>query len=350
METWRGSVLVFLLLSLSLGVLAHGESGGRKHGYHSYSRSCPQAERIIRDTLSKHAGWDRTIPAGVLRLHFHDCFVDVSSFTRFKFWFSNFAGLQGCDGSILLDSTPTDGTKVEKLSLPNFMSARGFEMIEEAKQRLEAACPGVVSCADTLAIAARDSTVMLGGKYYQVPTGRYDGRVSSQERGNTLPSPFGDASALIQNFKERGLSVQDLVVLSGGHTLGTAGCATFSNRLDNFTKTGKPDPTINPRYLSHLRRQCPAPGSPNRVELDKGSEFVFDNSYYKNLARRNGVLTSDQVLNEDSRTSHYVKNFAHKQHDFLSQFAASMVKMGYIGWKNKHNGEIRRVCSMVNTH
>ncbi|KAJ1410621.1 Plant peroxidase [Sesbania bispinosa] len=74
----------------------------------------------------------------LLRLHFHDCFVE------------------GCDGSILIDNGPQS----EKLEFAH-QWVRGFGVIERAKAQLEASCPGVVSCADIVALAARDVIVMV---------------------------------------------------------------------------------------------------------------------------------------------------------------------------------------------
>jgi len=69
------------------------------------------------------------------------------------------SNLQGCDGSVLLDSS---GTIIsEKRSNPNQNSARGFDVIDEIKAAVEKECPETVSCADILALAARDSTVLV---------------------------------------------------------------------------------------------------------------------------------------------------------------------------------------------
>lgn len=49
----------------------------------------------------------------------------------------------------------------EKEALLNKGSLRGFEQIDEIKMELECACPGVVSCADILALVARDATAKV---------------------------------------------------------------------------------------------------------------------------------------------------------------------------------------------
>jgi peroxidase len=126
--------VVFLLIVLGLvNTLVHGQ--GTRVGF--YTSTCSQAESIVKSTVTSHVNSDSSLAAGLLRMHFHDCFV------------------QGCDGSVLIT-----GSGTEKTALPN-LGLRGFEVIDDAKTKLETACPGVVSCADIVALAARDSVVLV---------------------------------------------------------------------------------------------------------------------------------------------------------------------------------------------
>ncbi|KAM3341723.1 peroxidase 9-like [Capsicum galapagoense] len=101
-----------------------------------YQFSSPQATEIVMSVLEEAIAKDPRMAASLLRLHFHDCFV------------------QGCDVSILLDKS--SAFKSEKEAGPNKNSLRGFEVIDEIKAKLEQVCPHTVSCADILALAARD--------------------------------------------------------------------------------------------------------------------------------------------------------------------------------------------------
>ena len=65
--------------------------------------------------------------------------------------------VQGCDASVLLDSPTSDA---EKDALPN-LTLRGYQIFEKIKTALEQACPGVVSCADVIALAARDAVAAV---------------------------------------------------------------------------------------------------------------------------------------------------------------------------------------------
>ncbi|KAJ1412209.1 Plant peroxidase [Sesbania bispinosa] len=142
---------------------------------------------------------------------------------------------KGCDGSVLLDDTPY--FVGEKTALPNMNSIRGFEVVDEIKAAVDKACKGpVVSCADILAIAARDSVAILGGPkfWYKVLLGRKDARYASRDAANVnLPPPFFNFSQLLFSFQSHGLNLKDLVVLSGGHTIGFAQCSSFRDRIFN---------------------------------------------------------------------------------------------------------------------
>ncbi|CBI15846.3 unnamed protein product, partial [Vitis vinifera] len=169
-----------------------------------YDKLCPQALPTIRSILEKAIYHEPRLGASLLRVHFHDCFVN------------------GCDASVLLDDTPN--FTGEKTAGPNLNSLRGFEVIDEIKEAVNSACCGnVVSCADILAVAARDSVAILGGPSYQVLLGRRDARTASLNDANSdIPRPIFDFPALLSNFQNHGLDLNDLVLLSGGHTIGLA--------------------------------------------------------------------------------------------------------------------------------
>jgi peroxidase len=63
---------------------------------------------------------------------------------------------------VLIDST--ESNTAEKDAPPN-QSLRGFGAIERIKRAIEHACPSTVSCADVLAIAARDAVVMVSTNF-----------------------------------------------------------------------------------------------------------------------------------------------------------------------------------------
>ncbi|PUZ56322.1 hypothetical protein GQ55_5G286500 [Panicum hallii var. hallii] len=298
---------------------------------HFYDHSCPQAQLIVASIVGKAHYQDPRMAASLLRLHFHDCFV------------------KGCDASLLLDSS---GSIVsEKRSNPNRDSARGFEVIDEIKAALEAACPGTVSCADILALAARDSTVMTGGPGWMVPLGRRDARGASvQGSNNDIPAPNNTLPTIITKFKLQGLDIVDLVALLGSHTIGDSRCTSFRQRLYNQTGNGLPDMTLDVSYAAALRPRCPrSGGDQNLFFLDPVTPFKFDNQYYKNILAYRGLLASDEVLLTGSpATGDLVKLYAANQDIFFQHFAQSMVKMGNISPLTGADGEIRKHCRRVN--
>ncbi|KDP38237.1 hypothetical protein JCGZ_04880 [Jatropha curcas] len=274
---------------------------------------------------------DTRIAASILRLHFHDCFVN------------------GCDGSILLDDT--NEMKGEKNALPNRNSARGFEVIDSIKEDVERYCPSTVSCTDILALAAREAVLLSGGPYWSVPLGRRDGLTASEKAANdNLPSPFESLANITAKFTSNGLDLKDVVVLSGAHTLGFAQCFTFKNRLFDFKGSGKPDPALDSSLLTNLQTMCPNKDTSNSnlAPLDSASAYRFDNSYYTNLVSNTGLLESDQALMGDSRTLAMVNSYSSYPYLFSNDFAASMVKLGNVGVLTGKKGQIRKNCRAVN--
>lgn len=84
--------------------------------------------------------------------------------------------------------------------------------------------------------------------------------------------------------------------------------------------------------------------------MDPGSVRTFDTSYYKLVAKRRGLFTSDSALLDDSETKDYLKKQGINQYGstFFKDFGESMVKMGRVQVLTGNQGEIRKVCSRVN--
>ncbi|XP_010032731.3 peroxidase 5 [Eucalyptus grandis] len=324
METSFGFCVIFLLVAM----LNSGSATLQVGFYHS---TCPSVESVVRKAVNKAVARNPGIGAGLIRMHFHDCFV------------------RGCDASILLDSTP--GNPAEKEHPANNPSLRGYEVIDEAKAELEYLCPQTVSCADILAFAARDSTYKLGSINYAVPAGRRDGLVSLRdEPSQNLPPPSLDAQQLEANFARKGLSREEMVTLSGAHSVGVLHCSSFSTRLSSFNATHKQDPSMEPRMASELKAKCLNNGgaSDPTVPLDFATPNRLDNKYYTNLKNHRGVLTSDQTLFDSPSTAYIVRKHANRGGAWANKFAAAMVKMGSIDILTGNQGEIRRNCRVVN--
>ncbi|MCO5558454.1 hypothetical protein L7F22_012037 [Adiantum nelumboides] len=315
-----------------------------------YDDACPQLFQIVHAVLQEALKQEPRMAASLLRLHFHDCFVN------------------GCDGSNLLDDTRS--FHGEKNAAPNRNSLRGFEVVDAVKAALEQECPLTVSCADILAIAARDSVVQSGGPWWAPLLGRRDSiDASATEANQAVPAPTDSLDTLVAKFQRLGLSAKDALtkwvnivmhacIVLGAHTMGRARCATFSNRLYNFQNmASRRDPSLSSQYANHLEKVCPTAQSNNLFmisTLDPHTPDLFDNTYYQNLLRGEGLLQSDQELfcsdsryvNLYSQVSYYARN----NDAFFSDFADSMVKMGNIlPLIGPSNGQIRKNCRFINT-
>ncbi|KAK9224426.1 hypothetical protein WN943_009459 [Citrus x changshan-huyou] len=234
-----------------------------------YSSTCPNVLNIIEDVLKKAFSSDIRIGASLIRLHFHDCFVDS------------------------------------------------------------------------------------GGPSWAVPLGRRDSRTANRALANqNLPGPSNSLDELKSSFRNVGLNDKfDLVALSGAHTFGRAQCKFFSDRLYDFNKTGKPDPTVDRTLLKQLRELCPQGGNGAVLaNFDVKTPDAFDNKYFSNLRLRKGLLQSDQELfsTPGADTAAIVEDFGRNQTAFFKNFVISMIRMGNLKPLTGNQGEIRLNCRRVN--
>ncbi|XLS72843.1 hypothetical protein HN51_029708 [Arachis hypogaea] len=292
-----------------------------------YHKTCPKAVETIRKAVIDAVSQEPRMGASLLRLHFHDCFV------------------QGCDASVLLDDTLN--FIGEKNSGPNKNSLRGFEVIDSIKSQLESMCPSVVSCADILALAARDAVSALKGPRWEVKLGRRDSTTASLSESNSdLPAPFFNLSSLITAFQKKNFTIQEMVTLSGGHTIGRVRCKFFRDRIYN-------ESNIDPSFAEAMKALCPSAkgdGDDNLSPFDSTTPDTFDNAFYQNLVNQRGLVHSDQQLYAngagitDSQVFMYSRNFGR----FKKDFADAMVKMSLLSPLTGNNGQIRTTCRFVN--
>lgn len=297
-----------------------------------YKNSCPNVESIVRTAVERKVQLSIATAPGTLRLFFHDCFV------------------RGCDASVMLFSWNSTAEKDNSDDLS--LAGDGFDTVIKAKEAVERVrgCRQKVSCADILALAAREVVRLKGGPSYEVELGRRDGRISTKASvRHQLPHPEFRVKKLKSMFASHGLSLTDLVALSGAHTIGFAHCSFIFKRVYSFISKTRIDPTLNPQYAKELKRQCPQKVDPRIVvAMDPSSPEKFDNEYYKNLQQGKGLFTSDQTLFTDKKARVIVNQFASNNTAFQEAFVNAMTKLGRIGVLTGNRGEIRRNCAFVN--
>ncbi|CAN1155858.1 Peroxidase 52 [Linum perenne] len=217
-----------------------------------YDSTCPNALSIIRSRIRTAVQRERRMAASLIRLHFHDCFV------------------QGCDASILLDDTFS--ITGEKTARPNMNSIRGYSVIDDAKSQVESQCPGIVSCADIVAVAARDASEAVGGPTWSVNLGRRDSTSASRATagngdGNLAAMDLVTPNSFDNNYfrnlmQRRGLLQSDQVLFSGGSTDGIVQEYSRNPRLFTsdfaaaMVRMGDIEPLTGTR--GEIRRVCTA--------------------------------------------------------------------------------------------
>lgn len=213
--------------------------------------------------------------AGVLRLVFHDAGT-----------FEILENAGGMNGSIVFELDRPENTGLKK----------PLKILGKAKAEVDMIQP--VSWADIIAVAGAEAVSVCGGPNIPVQLGRIDSMVPDPE--GKLPQESLDASSLKRCFQRKGFSTQELVALSGAHTLGSKGF---------------------------------------------GNPTVFDNSYFKILLEKPwsssaGMssmvgLPTDRALVEDDECLRWISMYANDQDLFFQDFRNVYIKLVNTGatWK-----------------
>ncbi|KAF8061077.1 APX7 [Scenedesmus sp. PABB004] len=182
-----------------------------------------------------------------------------------------------------------------------------------------------VSYADLYQMASATAVELAGGPVMPMRYGRRDvtDPKDCAPEGN-LPAaahPFPDGSAkpgdhLRRVFGRMGLSDQDVVALSGAHTLGRARPerSGFGVAETKYTKDG--------------------PGKPGGQSWTV-NWLVFDNSYFREVKEKKDadllVLPTDAAVFEDEGFRPYAERYLADQAAFFADYSAAHVKLSELG-------------------
>lgn len=177
--------------------------------------------------------------------------------------------------------------------------------------------PRLISHADLWALAANVAIKVMGGPEVTTHFGRFDVQAHKegmQSAAGRLPDGDKDAKHLRDIFYPKGFTDQDIVALSGAHTVGAC----------------------------HAERS----GFEGAWTDDK---LKFDNAYFKDLLNKNWsletvksgnkqyrcgktmMLTTDMALIEDPKFKEYVNKYASDQSAFFEDFKTAWVQLQELG-------------------
>ncbi|KAL2234873.1 UNVERIFIED_CONTAM: L-ascorbate peroxidase 3 [Sesamum indicum] len=156
-----------------------------------------------------------------------------------------------------------------------------------------------ITYADLYQLAGVVAVEVTGGPAIDFVPGRKDSMVSPEE--GRLPDASKGASHLRDVFYRMGLADQDIVALSGGHTLGRA-----HRERSGFEGPWTRDP------------------------------LKFDNSYFVELLKGDSggllKLPTDKALMEDPEFRKYVDLYAKDEEAFFKDYAASHKRLSELGF------------------
>ncbi|XP_037435608.1 peroxidase 5-like [Triticum dicoccoides] len=279
----------------------------------------------------------RDVLPGFIRLLFHDCFVN------------------GCDGSVLLETSRINGTKGKtEMTSPFNGGLRDLQVIQNIKNNLWDKYG--ITCTDAVIYAAREAVYLLSnGKIaYNVDgPGRMDGVISrSEDPEKYLPTPRFTFDQLKESFRNKGFNETELVALSGAHAVGIAHSSFFLTAIEDTppeyrqaigeeTNFGTKDVVKN-----NVRDFNKHP-STYKPMVGMSAKNVLDNSFYNAVPQKMALFPSDRVLWVAAKVN--VTTYRDNAGTWYRDFGYAMEKLSKLAaTSDPANIEIRKVCSKTN--
>ncbi|ERN12267.1 hypothetical protein AMTR_s00034p00235030 [Amborella trichopoda] len=317
----RMAIMVAMVVSM------RGASGEEGLVLNYYKESCPRAEEIVKEKVQELYNKHGNTAVSWLRNLFHDCMV------------------KSCDASLLLDSVGSVSS--EKGSARSF-GMRNFKYVNTIKDALEKECPKTVSCADIVALSAREGALMLGGPNVPMKTGRRDSRESEVDVVEQhIPNHNDSIPFVLSRFQSIGINTEGTVALLGAHSVGRVHCKNLVGRL-----YPEIDPSLDPNYAIYLKGRCPSPNPDPRsvayARNDRVTPMILDNEYYKNVLAHKGLLLVDQQLISHPETAPFVEKMASDNEYFHGRFSTALLVLSENNPLTGDQGEVRVDCRLVN--
>lgn len=246
----------------------------------------------------------------------------------------------GANGSIRFDNELAHGANA---GLP-----KGIKFLQPFKTRFP-----MISWADLIQLAGATSIEAVGGPRMPMRYGRVDTQTALQcpPEGNLpgaaapFPNNEPDAATHLRTvFYRMGFDDQEIVALSGAHTIGRA----FKERSG----------TVDNGYGEAGATKFTCPMASARADAKPGvgmaggkswtsNWLTFDNTYFqKQYATEPELLwlDTDKALHTDARFGPYFRLYAQDQRAFFRDFSAAFVKLSECGSKFEPADGIRIDC------
>ncbi|VAI53089.1 unnamed protein product [Triticum turgidum subsp. durum] len=198
LESLASLAAILILVLVEVAVLSSFAAAQLRPDY--YANVCPNLEGIVRYFVKQSMVKSPISAPATLRLFFHDCAV------------------MGCDASVMIISPTGDD---EWRNQDDYsLKPEGFQTILDAKAAVDSdlQCRYKVSCADIIALAARESVSQLRPDYYAGVCPNLEGIVRSSVKQSMVKSPISAPATLRLFFHDCCVQGCDASVMIMGST------------------------------------------------------------------------------------------------------------------------------------